>query len=550
MARNARKMTTTKVRRGVLTPAVKVAVLLILLALVILPIVRMFSTMSVQDWKDVFASPNFAAAIKNSLGLTALSTLIVIVLAYALAWAIERTSMPCKPLFNVILVLPMLIPSISHGMGLIILLGGNGVLKNLLGLGGNIYGGAGIVVGSIMYAFPVAYIMLSDVLRYEDRSVYEAADVLGLSKPRQFLRITLPYLRAPLIATVFSVFAMIVTDYGVPLMIGGKTKTLSMLMYEEVIGQLKFGRGCVYGAVLLIPAVIAFVTDMINKEKGNGFVKKKVELKKDPKRDIPALVICIAVSLFALLPIAAFLILAFSKSYPNNMTFTFSNVATTFMRGGSKYFSNSIVMSLLTALIGTLLALGAAYITARMKSKLSHLIHLAALTFMTIPGIVLGLSYVLTFTGSFIYGTLVILVMVNTAHFLSSPYLMMHNTFGKMNENLEPVGATLGVGRLRMIRDVFLPQSMGTVLEMFSYIFVNCMMTISAVSFLSNTSTKPISLMINQFEAQMQYECAAVVSLMILLVNILVKALIGILKTKVFVPKHVKAAKKPANVSI
>ena len=58
---------------------------------------------------------------------------------------------------------------------------------------------------------------------------------------------------------------------------------------------------------------------------------------------------------------------------------------------------------------------------------------------------------------------------------------------------------------------------------MFSYFFVNCMMTISAVSFLAGTGNKPVSLMINQFEAQMQLECAAVISLIILGINILLK---------------------------
>ena len=56
-----------------------------------------------------------------------------------------------------------------------------------------------------------------------------------------------------------------------------------------------------------------------------------------------------------------------------------------------------------------------------------------------------------------------------------------------------------------------------------SYFFVNCMMTISAVSFLANVNTKPLALMITQFEGQMQLECAAFVSLIILLVNVVMK---------------------------
>ena len=110
----------------------------------------------------------------------------------------------------------MLIPSISHGMGLIVLFGANGVLTNLLGLNTSIYGFWGIVIGSVMYSFPVAFLMLLDVFQYEDYTVYESAQVLGIPKIRQFLSITLPYLRKPMISVLFATFTLIFTDYGVP----------------------------------------------------------------------------------------------------------------------------------------------------------------------------------------------------------------------------------------------------------------------------------------------------------------------------------------------
>ena len=122
--------------------------------------------------------------------------------------------------------------------------------------------------------------------------------------------------------------------------------------------------------------------------------------------------------------------------------------------------------------------------------------------------------------------------MVNVIHFISSPYLMMYNSLSKINENIEDVAHTMGIKRFFVIKDVFVPQCLFTLIEMFSYFFVNCMMTISAVSFLSKTSNKPIALMINQFETQRQLECAAVVSLMILLVNLIIKGIAHILRNK------------------
>jgi iron(III) transport system permease protein len=118
-------------------------------------------------------------------------------------------------------------------------------------------------------------------------------------------------------------------------------------------------------------------------------------------------------------------------------------------------------------------------------------------------------------------------------HFIASPYLMIYNSLSKVNENLEGVGHTLGIDRFHMIKDVMLPICRETLAEMFAYFFVNCMMTISAVSFLATTANKPVSLMINQFEAQSQLGAAAVVSLMILLVNLAMKGIVRVIRRRI-----------------
>lgn len=512
----------------------KLLLALVFIALVFIPLIRMFSNIDSSSIQKVLNAPNFLASVTNSLVSAGLSTVITILLAYGLASAIERTNLKFKGIFGIVFVLPMLIPSISNGMGLIILFGNNGLLTQLLGMESGIYGLTGIVIGSVLYAFPVAYLMLADVMKYEDSSPYEAARVLGIGKFRQFTAITFPYLRKPMISVVFAIFTLIVTDYGVPLMVGGKYTTIPVVMYQEVIGQLDFGKGAVYGSLLLIPAVAAFIIDLTNQDKGNsGFVAKPFEMDNHWARKLFSYLLCILICLFVLLPIVSFVLMGFTADYPNNLSFTMDNFFKALRLKADKYLINSLVVALFVAVIGVCTAFMTAYMTARMKSKASKFLHLASITSAAIPGVVLGLSYVLVFKGSPIYGTIAILVMVNIIHFISSPYLMMYNSLSKLNSNLEGVGHTLGISRAKMIRDVFIPQCKGTLIEMFSYFFVNCMMTISAVSFLATTANKPVSLMINQFEAQMQMECAAVVSLMILSVNLLIKGVAHLVKLSI-----------------
>ncbi len=496
---------------------------------VILPLLRMLFHITADGLRTVFSEEGFGILIWNSLLSAVTATVITLILSYTLAACMERSNIKYRGFWGIILVLPMLIPSISHGMGLVVLLGNNGLLTRLLNLQGNIYGFQGIVAGSVMYAFPVAFLMFRDVLRYQDYTPYQAAKVLGIPPYRQFTAITLPYLKKPLISITLAILTMIITDYGVPLMVGGKFKTLSVALYQEVIGQLNFDKGSVYGLLLLFPALACFLFDVLNKDKGNNtFAYGNVALSKNTLRDMAARLICVVIALVVLLPIIAFALLAFSNRYPTDISFTLKNLKDAVRLNAGTYLSNSIIIALVVAIVGVVLASCTAYLTARTKANTSKILHLLAITSAAIPGVVLGLAYVLVFRGSFIYATLAILIMVNIIHFISSPYLMMYNSLSKLNENLEDVGHTLGVSRFRIVMDVLIPQSLSTIMEMFSYFFVNSMMTISAVSFLSTTANKPIALMINQFEAQMQLGAAAIVSLAILFVNLIIKGTIGI----------------------
>ncbi len=500
---------------------------------ILVPLIMMFFNITVDGIKSVVTSKLFLPALKNSFFTAFTATILSMCLAIAAAYAVSRVSIRATSLWSIIFVVPMLIPSISHAFGIITLFGKNGVITRIFNIGGDIYGFWGIVLGSIMYSFPVAFLMVSSILQYEDSMQYKAARVLGIPFGRRVISITLPYLKKTLITTFFAVFTMIITDYGVPLTIGGTTVTLSTLMYNTAVSNANYNNGSVIGVVLLIPAVVAFIVDTINPEKSQvGFVTERMESVKNVWAKVIAYIFCITVSILVLLPIFAFCIMSFATKYPVNMTLTFQHVSNTFNRGADAFLIYSLLYAVLVGIIGTVIAFLCAYATSRMKGKLSRVVHLAAMLSMAIPGIVLGLAYLLFFNKSFIYGTIIIVIMANTMHFFSSPYLMMCNTLSKVNGELENVGLSLGIKRWRILLNVILPKVIPTLLEMFVYFFVNSMMTISAVSFLAPPAPKTLALMINQFEAQLLMENAAFVSLLILTINVFLKGLLALFKRR------------------
>ena len=529
----------SKFNRGTL---INVCIIAFLILTVVIPIVTMLIRITPEGFQSVIESKQFGSAVFNSITTALTATVISITLALTAAFCLERASIKLKAVISLIFVLPMLIPSISHAFGLVALFGTNGLITNLFGLNWVVYGFTGIVLGSVMYSFPVAFLMFSSILQYEDGSAYRAAEVLGIPPFRRFISITLPYLKRTIISAFFAVFTMIITDYGVPLMIGGKTTTLSVLMYNKAVSMVDYDTGSVIGAFLLIPAFIAFFVDLLHRDEAHsGFVTESVKQKDDALSKTLAYIFCTVLAICIIAPLVAFIFMTFETKYPVNPEFTLYHVQKTMNSGAGRYLVNSLIYSFLTAFFGTFIAFVASYATARSKALFHSALHLIALTSMAIPGIVLGLSYVIFFHDKGLYGTIFIVVLANSIHFFSSPYLMMYNTLRKVNPYLESVGASLGVNKIRIIRDVILVKVKYTLFEMFTYFFVNSMMTISAVAFLAPPAPKAVSLMINQFEAQRLMESAAFVSILILLINLTIKTVVAILRRR---EKHTDNAVK------
>ena len=115
---------------------------------------------------------------------------------------------------------------------------------------------------------------------------------------------------------------------------------------------------------------------------------------------------------------------------------------------------------------------------------------------------------------------------------MASPYLMAYNALQKVNQNYEIVAKTFNVGMFRTIKDIIVPCTKITIREMLAYFFVNSMVTISAVTFLFNTSNMPLSLLISNYEGNMMLGEAAIISLIILFFNILVKGTVYLINRR------------------
>jgi len=518
-------------------------IFLFLIISVFYPLLQMLIRVEWQDFGKLITSNSFKEALTNSFVVTLISTIISVGVAYLLAFTLNRTNIKHRALLKVLLTLPMLIPSISHGLGLINLFGANGIISNIFGF--NIIGSIGIVMGSVLYSFPVAFLMLDDGFNYIDNNMYDNAKVLGLNKWQTFNTVTFCYLKKPILSALFAVFTLIFTDYGVPLAVGGKYLTLPVFLYKEVIGLLDFSRGTMIGLFLLIPALISFLFDNFSKDYTTGEINsKKYIIPKNLIRDRGLTVLLYIILIFVMVILGSFVYYAFINNIVLDKSFSLRHFEYVINNNIGGYIFNSLIVAILVSIIGTIISYLTAYVTARIKGKSSKLIHILAISSLAIPGIVLGLSYTIGFRNSFIYNTYIILILVNIVHFIASPYLMAYNALQKVNPNFEAVAKTCNISMFKIIKDVIIPCTKTTIREMFAYFFVNSMVTISAVTFLFNTSTMPLSLLINNYEGNMMLGEAAIISLIILIFNFIVKSSVYFINRK----EHRRSEKHEFNI--
>lgn len=208
-------------------------------------------------------TPALLESLWNSLWVSGLVTAITIPLAFGFAYALTRSCMPFKPLFRGITLVPLLAPSLLSAISLIYWFGNQGVLKAwLTGIGiPEIYGAPGIVVAECFAVFPHALMILVTALSLSDARLYEAADAMGTTAARKFFTITLPGAKYGLISAALVTFTLVITDFGIPKVIGGNFNVLATDVFKLVIGQQDFARGAVVAILLLAPAVLTFGVD-------------------------------------------------------------------------------------------------------------------------------------------------------------------------------------------------------------------------------------------------------------------------------------------------
>ncbi|HEY5310066.1 MAG TPA: putative 2-aminoethylphosphonate ABC transporter permease subunit, partial [Casimicrobiaceae bacterium] len=432
-----------------------------------------------QQFRDYFQTPALRQSILHTLSVALAVTGITIPLAFTFAYALTRSCMPLKGTFRVLALTPILAPSLLAAISFIQWFGTQGLLKWMLG-GAKVYGPIGIILSSIYAVFPHALMIILTALLLADGRLYEAAESLGTPTLRKFFTITLPGAKYGLISAAMVVFSYTVSDFGIPKVIGGNFNVLALDIFKQVIGQQNFNKGAVVSLILLLPVLVAFIVDstMQGRQKAQ-FSSRAVPYAPKPRRwfDTAMFMYCLLISVLLLSVLGMAIYTSFIKLWPYDLTFSLRHYTFGLVDGGViSAFFNSLRMALLTAVFGTLLVFGGAYLLEKTRGAggLRAFIRLLAAVPMAVPGMVLGLGYIFFFNHpdnplNFLYHGMTILVIATIVHYYTSSHLTAVTALKSLDNEFEAVSASLKVPFYKTFFRVTVPVCLPAILDIGRY---------------------------------------------------------------------------------
>lgn len=477
-----------------------------------------------------FSTPAIAASITNSLYVSVVAMVVTVCLAFVYAYALTRTLTPWRGPFRVVAMLPIFAPSLVQGIAFVYIFGNNGIWTRLTDINIGVYGAKGIIMAEVFYCFPHAMLILIAALTATDARLYDAAAALGASKLKTFFTVTLPGVKYGLMSACFVVFTLVITDFGAPKVIGGKFSVMATEIYNQVIGQQNFTMGATVSVVLLVPALVAFVVDRLIQRRQYALVSssaKPLEPRKNPLAEWGLFAYCalIAASIAAIYLVI--LVVSLVDRWPYRLAFTLKHYAFDTV-GGYSPLLNSVYVSALTAVVGTAVAFLGAYLVEKWRTRASAPLYALSLLPVSIPGMVLGLAYIFTFnvSGSILnrlYGTLAILVISNLIHYFTVPFLTATTSLKQMDAEFENVGASMGVPFYKTFWRVTVPIALPSIISISMYLFLNAMVTLSAVVFLVAPGTELAAVAVLLMDDAGDTAQAAALSVLIIAVGLIVR---------------------------
>ncbi len=466
-----------------------------------------------DHYRSFLTEERFLRAGRNSLSLSLTSSALAVVLAYALAFGVNRDGLRFPTLTRAAVLVPLVSPPVILAFAAILLFGRQGLvtrglLDSALGLihaeKTNLYGASGVVLAQVLSYLPHAFIVLENVLSQQDARVEEAAASQGATAWQVFSRVTLALTLPGIVRAFLLVFILCMTDFGNPLVIGRDIPVLAGIIYDEILGFQNKPLASALCIWLLLPTLTAYLLfEGIGRRRrfatsaGTG---GRLEL------PVPraARIALEGIAALVLLLIGSLYMVVVAGSFVRVWGIDFTPTLDHYLRvdpglaqlHGLPTIWTSVKIAGFAAPLGGLLSLVIAYLVERVRPPGGNAIGFVALLPAVLPGVILGIGYLIFFNNPFglsslaLTGSAAILVINILFANLYVGVLAGRAALQRLNPAVEEAAEALGASVVQTFRLVTLPMIRRVLTLSTLYVFVHGITTLSAVIFLVSPEHK------------------------------------------------------------
>lgn len=468
---------------------------LIIGVFVVFPLYKVIAYPSFKDYAAFFRQARWLEAAWHSLFITFLSTLSATLCGFLFAYGMVRARVWGRKFWDVITILPILSPPFVVAISYIMLFGNRGLITyQLLGLHLDIYGWRGLWFVQTVTFFPYAYLIIKNILASISPNLEYAAQNLGSSRRLIFWRIIFPLARPGVAGAALLVAISVLADFGNPIMIAGSYTLLPSEAYMQIVGWFNLSAAAVLATVLILPTVILFLLQQY-------WVSQRVYVTiagKGSSLRRPALSLaeewfyngfCFIFGGLILLVYGTLFWGAFSKVWGVDWSPTLSNFSSILLR--YREIVNSIVFSLAASLLCAVFSMITAYLVRRQKLPGQRILDFMATLPGAIPGVFLGIGYILAFNTPplVLTGSALIIILALLFWNLPMGYRAGVAALQQIDYSIEKASLNLGANHFATFRRVILPLLKPVFFTTFTIAFLRAVTNLSITVFLVSSKT-------------------------------------------------------------
>ncbi|WHP43072.1 iron ABC transporter permease [Lysinibacillus boronitolerans] len=484
-----------KLRNEPLLLVLVFTLLTIMTFLIIYPIARVVMETNGEIFSQLWTNVRWRNSLVNTVFITILSTLSSTIVAFIFAYTMARLDVPCKGLFRIVTLLPIVSPPFIVALSYILLFGRQGIITNhLLGIPLDIYGWTGLWAVQTISFFPYAYAVIYGVVKAASIQMEYAAYNLGATKWQVFTDVFLNLCRPGIAGGALVVAMSILADFGNPMIIGGNFSVLSTEAYAQMTGWFDIPAAAMLATTMLVPALSLF---LINRLWVGNRSYVTVTGKDSSLQPYPIAAgvkwllfsFCMLVSVVVVLVYSTLVYGAFTTTWGYDWTLTLDNMV--YVVGKQQEITNSIVYAVCAAVGAALLSVLVAYLVQRKQFGLNKWMDFLAVLPGAIPGVFLSLGFAFAFGGDMfsLTGTSLIIILALMIWNLPTCYSANAAALQQIGPSIEEASTNLGATCIQTYFKVLLPLVRTSFISSMVLAFLRSVTCLSVVIFIYSLKT-------------------------------------------------------------